>query len=598
MRSPIRSKVWKLLVLSGIALSLVTPAPSRAADGDERASPLRGRGLDNLTAFTRLLGYVRFFHPSDQAAGANWNRVAIAGVQAIEKATSPQDLAQRLEAFFAPLAPTLRVFPDGQAADVPAELLPAAGGGTPTITWWSHQGVGLQRPTYVNQRLTNPVAPVADAGLPPTSEPLAVALGGGVSALLPLSLYRDSQGTIPHGSAAPPVPDKPAGWTPSGNDRATRLADVALAWTVFQHFYPYFDAIQADWPAELRKALASAAKDRDQRAFRDTLRRLVHALQDGHGRIYTLPFELSYQLPLTWELVENQLAVTSSQDSSVSPGDVVLAINNRPVSKAIAAAEALESAATPQSLIFKTLATLLAGPQGEAVKLRLRHAGRTVNVTLHRTIPYDEHGLPIHEPRPEKISEVRPGIFYLDVSRIDDDDFNAAVGRLAAARGIVFDFRGYPAKLSQVAMQHLVSGTVRTEIFNVPLITRPDRQGWRFLDLGFTSPPISPRFTAKAAFVISGEAISYAETYLGWVEAYHLGELVGGPTAGTNGNINPFTLPGQYVIVWTGMQVLKNDGSRLFGVGIQPTVPVSRTLAGVAAGRDEPLERAIEVVSQ
>lgn len=524
--------------------------------------------------------------------------MAIAGVQAAEKATSPQDLAQRLEAFFAPLAPTLRVFPDGQAPDVPAELLPAAGGGKPTVIWWSHQGVGLQRPAYFNRRLTNPVAPVADAGLPPTSEPLPVALGGGVSALLPLSLYQDSQGTIPRGSAAAPVPNKPAGWAPSGNDRATRLADVALAWTIFQHFYPYFDVITADWPAELRKALTSAAKDRDQRAFRDTLRRLVHALQDGHGRVYTLPFEPPYQLPLTWELVENQLTVTSSQDPSVSRGDVVLAINNRPASQAIAAAEALESAATPQSLVFKTLATLISGPQGEAVKLRLRHAGRPVNVTLHRTIPFDESGLPVHEPRPEKISEVRPGIFYLDVSRIDDGDFNAAVGRLAAARGIVFDFRGYPAKLSEVAMQHLVSGTVRTEIFNLPLITRPDRQGWRFLDGGFTSPPISPRFTAKVAFVISGEAISYAETYLGWVEAYHLGELVGGPTAGTNGNINPFVLPGQYVIVWTGMQVLKNDGSRLFGVGIRPTVPISRTLAGVAAGRDEPLERAIEVVSQ
>jgi hypothetical protein len=33
-------------------------------------------------------------------------------------------------------------------------------------------------------------------------------------------------------------------------------------------------------------------------------------------------------------------------------------------------------------------------------------------------------------------------------------------------------------------------------------------------------------------------------------------------------------------------------------VGIQPTVPVSRTIQGVAAGRDELLEKAIEVVSR
>ncbi len=38
------------------------------------------------------------------------------------------------------------------------------------------------------------------------------------------------------------------------------------------------------------------------------------------------------------------------------------------------------------------------------------------------------------------------------------------------------------------------------------------------------------------------------------------------------------------------------DGSRHHGVGIQATVPVPRTLEGIRAGRDELLEKAIEVV--
>ena len=91
-------------------------------------------------------------------------------------------------------------------------------------------------------------------------------------------------------------------------------------------------------------------------------------------------------------------------------------------------------------------------------------------------------------------------------------------------------------------------------------------------------------------------AISQAETYLGIVEHYKLAAIVGSPTAGTNGNINPFTLPGGYLVWWTGMKVLKHDGSRHHGVGIQPTVPVARTIQGVARGRDEVLERAIKLI--
>lgn len=39
------------------------------------------------------------------------------------------------------------------------------------------------------------------------------------------------------------------------------------------------------------------------------------------------------------------------------------------------------------------------------------------------------------------------------------------------------------------------------------------------------------------------------------------------------------------------MDVRKKDGSQHYGVGILPTVPVSRTLAGVTADRDGVLEK-------
>jgi C-terminal processing protease CtpA/Prc len=80
---------------------------------------------------------------------------------------------------------------------------------------------------------------------------------------------------------------------------------------------------------------------------------------------------------------------------------------------------------------------------------------------------------------------------------------------------------------------------------------------------------------------------------MGIVEYYKLGEIVGEATAGTNGNVNPFELPGGYTVSWTGMKVLKHDGSRHHAVGILPTIPASRTQAGVAAGRDEILDRGI-----
>ncbi len=134
--------------------------------------------------------------------------------------------------------------------------------------------------------------------------------------------------------------------------------------------------------------------------------------------------------------------------------------------------------------------------------------------------------------------------------------------------------------------------------FEVPLITMPNYRDVGFVDGEWTIPPAAPRFSARIIFLSGGGAISYAESTLGVVEAYKLGDVVGEASAGTNGNVNPFTLPGGYSVSWTGMLVQKRDGTPHHGVGVRPTVPVSPTVAGLRAGRDEVLERAIALVTR
>jgi hypothetical protein len=72
-----------------------------------------GEPLENLVALTRLLGYVRYFHPTDQAASADWEAVAADAIPAVEAARTPQELARVLGERFALPAPTVQVFPTG-----------------------------------------------------------------------------------------------------------------------------------------------------------------------------------------------------------------------------------------------------------------------------------------------------------------------------------------------------------------------------------------------------------------------------------------------------------------------------------------------------
>lgn len=569
-----------------------TPTPTVEPPSDEQV-------LANLVAFARLYGYVRYFHPSDEAAGLNWERVAINGVAAIKNATNPADLAQKLQTFFQPCAPTLRVFPLAERPGVPAELSLPGDLAEPRVVMWQHYGVEgeLAYDIYHSDRISASAAggEIPD-GYHDPREPFYAELGGDVVALVPLALFADDAGTLPRISVSRhDLPDQ--GVAPGISNQ--RLAGVVIAWNVFQHFYPYFDVVDTDWPQVLEDALLGTLDAADETAYHHVLRRLLAELHDGHAFILVQRSADVYTPNVRLSWVEDSLIVLKARGKaaySLATGNVILKIDGQPAAQVVANWEELTSGATPQWKHERALRDLLAGPQGSEVRLEVQtNSGEERLVTLRRDV---EHwSIPPQGPRPLKVTELEPGIMYVDLTRAVDEDFEAALSRLEAATGIIFDLRGYP-RVSIETLCHLMDAPVTSPQIYVPIVTYPDQQNVAFDRLSWELEPKAPRFQAKIAFLTDGQALSASETYLSIVKHYQLAEIVGEPTGGTNGARDQVSLPGGYVCSWTGMKVLKHDGSQHHGVGIQPTIFVSRTIQGIREGRDEQLDRAVEVVKQ
>ncbi len=594
-----RGTVW----FDAVEVEILGPA----GFGDDPPRPLTGRRLDNLMALTRLLGYVRYFHPDDRAAHTDWDQFTIRAVTAVEPAANRKQLVQVLQQTFRPVAPTVRIALDrDEFEDVPRIESHA----DYTIMAWRHYG-SPQRIDVLEADADGD--PDESGGRSPHTIPdpfnpndaLVVSLGRGLKARVPHAMFADGEGTLPRsanpaGAAAATAgyPARPDGWMPNGNDRATRLAAVMLAWNRVQHFYPYFDAIEpVDWDGVLRSSLRLAATDRNEREFIDTLRRLLVPLQDGHGNVSHRSLADFAIPPVVLRWVEQQIIVTHALgdgiDGVARPGDAVVAIDGVPADRALTSVMELISSATRQFRLYRAIEAVAAGPEGSRVRLTLRDLdGQARDVTFERT---DFRGQPVREPRPPALHEIRPGIFYVSMTRAGAAEFEQALPRLTEAESIVFDLRGYPRGLDLVVLARLTDSAIDSPQLLVPLSFRPDRRDMRFISTGWDAEPQTPKLTADVVFLIDERCISAAETVLGMVEHYGLGQLVGSPTAGTNGGVARMSLPGQYVVSWTGVKVLKHDGSQHHGVGILPTVPVSLTRRGVAAGRDEILERGIEV---
>jgi C-terminal processing protease CtpA/Prc len=577
---------------------ILGPADKRV---EEAPRPFTARGLENVSAFVRLLGYVRHFHPSDEAARTYWDKFAVEGIRVVEGARDAAELARQLEALFQPIAPSVRVFTSAQnakpAAPPTAENL--------KLVAWHHIGIGIPgNPIYRSQRVRKvPAEAQADSQFPNSATPFQAELGGGVTCQVPLAVYADAQGTLPratlpHAAKTSSMP-QPTQVAYTANDRAVRLASVALAWNIFQHFYPYFDVVKSDWPAVLRESLRKAATDASEQAFAITLKRLVAALRDGHGAVSNASEFAASNVPgIVWEWVEGQIVVTAVKPgvTGIAPGDVVTALDGKPAQQVLAEREALISGATPQWIRHRGLRGLAAGNKGETVTLEIEPfaaPGTRKQITVKREFAFQIFN---EQPR-AKITELEPGIFYVNLEQASDEDFKQVLPKLEQARGIVFDMRGYPSTSPNGLFPHLSDQPLKSAQWHLPEVTRPDREQLKFVRGNeWDLRPRAPFLKAKKAFITDGRAISYAESCMGIIEHYKLGEIIGDATAGTNGNINPFQLPSGHTVSWTGMKVLKHDGSQHHGIGIRPTIPLTRTRAGVAAGRDELLERAVQAV--
>jgi len=377
-----------------------------------------------------------------------------------------------------------------------------------------------------------------------------------------------------------------------------RVAAIAQAWGVFQHFYPYFDVVGVDWQQTLRPALAEALRTRDRWEGETALRRLVARLHDGHGRVFSQRPPGVLWLPALWVWVEGALlTVPTNEESVIPPGLVVESINGTPVGDLVARLTPTISSASPGWTRHRLLDELRQVETNEA-RLGVRDAdGGRQELTVEARPPGHPEVALTPRARWFNGQQLAPGVLYFNLSGATSGQLRRELRRMARADGVVFDLRGYPDSAGQRVLQHLTEERVRSAWWRVPVTSHPDRERVRYSESRWDLPPRRPRVEGRVVFMTDGSAISYAESVMGIVEMLRLGDIVGAPTAGTNGNVNPFRTVGGYSISWTGMRVEKHDRSTHHGVGALPTVYAEPTLAGLRAGRDELLELATRIAT-
>lgn len=419
-------------------------------------------------------------------------------------------------------------------------------------------------------------------------------LGSDIYCQIPSVLYISDEGTFPKANlkSFKALKDELKKVQTEPTYQSVRIGNIINVYNVFQHFYPYFDVVDVDWNQELKKALEQSFDDVSGRGHLITLQKFTAPLRDGHIAI-TYNRNKDYSTPsITWEWIEGELVITNVLNRKIplKVGDIVTHIEGESTIDYFDKVRSRISAGTEGWLNYRAEKLSLEGEQNSELNVVVNNQ----NIKLIRdSYPYNSATkLPDHK-------KINDSVYFLNLNTIAIEDIKKVMSELVKSKSIICDLRVYPKGNHEFLSHLLKENDTTTSWMQIPQIVYPDREKLSYQKHSWRLPTKKPYLGDKQIiFIIKGRAISYAESYTGYIKGYKLATVIGQPTAGTNGNVNSFELPGGYSIRWTGMKVVKHDGSQLHGIGFIPDIYVNRTIKAMKEGRDEYLEKAIELTKQ
>lgn len=388
-------------------------------------------------------------------------------------------------------------------------------------------------------------------------------------------------------------------------DSGLNLLTLFRLWNVIEYYAPNRSLTLHPWDEVLSTYIPLMGVETDGRCFARLYMRLIRELNDGHA---VAPVEMLFgqrMLPV-WPLqAEGRLFVGYSGDSLLERGDEVVAIDGEPISERLELlreyASRSNGASLRQALRYYGLCT-----RRDTAEVVRRRAGACDTLRV-ATVPYGSVS-PIYDPAqlaqpPFRLLADSVGYIYAGTfSR----EHLAEVGQtLPRTRALIIDLRTYPQNMD-FTLTALISRSLRTEPVVAwqmvhPTLALPGlffrQEQWLYEGFEEGAERCTQPYKGRVILLVDEITQSNPEFQAMAFQSCPQTLTIGSPTSGANGSIVWIPLPGQ-MTSFSGIGALYPDGTQTQTVGVRLDVEVLPTTEGLQAGRDEVLERALELARQ
>jgi C-terminal processing protease CtpA/Prc len=398
-----------------------------------------------------------------------------------------------------------------------------------------------------------------------------------------------------------------------------RLLALFRYWNIVNYFFPYRDLCDEKWSDVLDEMLSDFVYAENQEQYIFTCIKLIVKIDDSHGFFHTNnnAFRLLdmglLKPPFGTRFIEDKLVVTTftGEDAYVKDkikiGDVITAKDGEAVEDIVKRLLPYTPASNYVVKLRDIPDRILRGNSGNVVLTLLRD-GKSIDIEVPC---YDAKQLKVPNyanPHPEQegYQILDNNIGYVLPSNCKAEDRENGIKKvLDGTKGVIIDLRCYPSDYMSIPfLVQLNITNMKASLVSYANISYPG-----YFSFANGEPGVEAKQTGwyknKIVVLVNEETQSQAEDNVLRFQLLQNTVVIGSTTAGADGAIVGgvidgqfvgFNLPGGIVTTMTGLGVYYPDGSDLQRVGVKIDEIVKPTISGIKAGRDEVLERAIEII--
>jgi C-terminal processing protease CtpA/Prc len=387
-------------------------------------------------------------------------------------------------------------------------------------------------------------------------------------------------------------------------DAGFQLLALYRFWNIIEYWSPYRDLVAKDWNSVLAEFIPRIARAKNVEDYRLEMLALIAEARDGHANLWESfndrPPVGKCQLPVTVRFIDHQPVVTAlssaeaGTETELKVGDVVTALDGVPVAKLLETWRRYHPASNDAARLGDIGRAFTRGECG-ALTVALRRDQQPMILKLNRTTPVPAYpGILTHDLPGPTFRLLSKDVAYLKLSSVKSEDAASYVQQSAGTKGLIIDIRNYPSSFMVFALGDLlVNQETPFSMLTECDLANPGAFHWRP-----TEPlnPQAPHYSGKVVILVDETSMSQAEFTAMAFRSAPGAIVVGSTTAGADGNVSPFPLPGGLHTQISGVSVFYSDKTPTQQIGIVPNVKVTPTIAGIRAGRDEVLEEALRQV--